>query len=68
MDLGHIKSEGYGFQIEMTREAARVGAKIVEVPILFVERELGVSKMSGQIIWEALIKVTLWGFARVIGR
>ena len=68
MDLGHVKSEGYGFQIEMTREAARVGAKIMEVPILFVERELGVSKMSGKIIWEALMKVTSWGFARVIGR
>lgn len=68
MQLGTISSEGYAFQIEMTRAAVRSGAKICEVPILFVEREFGVSKMSGRIIREALIKVTKWGLLRIIGR
>jgi len=68
MQLGTISSEGYAFQIEMTRAAARSGAKICEVPILFVEREFGVSKMSGRIIREALVKVTKWGLLRIIGR
>lgn len=68
MDLGSIKSEGYAFQIEMTRQATRLGGKIRELPILFVEREIGVSKMSSEIIREALIKVTKWGVARLFGR
>lgn len=68
MQLGTISSEGYAFQIEMTRAAVRSGARICEVPILFVEREFGVSKMSGRIIREALIKVTKWGLLRIIGR
>ena len=68
MQLGTISSEGYAFQIEMTRAAVRSEAKICEVPILFVEREFGVSKMSGRIIREALIKVTKWGLLRIIGR
>ena len=68
MQLETISSEGYAFQIEMTRAAVRSGAKICEVPSLFVEREFGVSKMSGRIIREALIKVTKWGLLRIIGR
>jgi len=68
MNLQGIGSEGYAFQIEMTREADRVGAQIVEVPIVFVEREFGVSKMSGAIVLEALLRVTTWGLARLIGR
>jgi len=68
MNLQGIGSEGYAFQIEMTREADRVGAQIVEVPIVFVEREFGVSKMSGAIVREALLRVTTWGLARLIGR
>jgi dolichol-phosphate mannosyltransferase len=68
MNLDSIESEGYAFQIEMTREARRVGAKIVEFPILFVEREIGVSKMSSKIIREALFKVTKWGIARLFAR
>lgn len=68
MNLQGITSEGYAFQIEMTREAHRIGAQIVEVPIIFVEREFGVSKMSGAIVREALLRVTTWGLARLIGR
>lgn len=64
MNLKEIKSQGYGFQIEMTREAQRVGAAIREIPIRFIERELGKSKMSLGIVFEAIIKVTLWGLKR----
>lgn len=62
--LDTIKSEGYSFQIEMTRAAKRAKAKIVEVPITFRERESGVSKMSGAIVREAMILVTIWGIKR----
>jgi len=65
MNLQANRSEGYAFQIEMTREAARVKAKIFELPILFVEREIGVSKMSAAIVREALVKVSSWGLARL---
>lgn len=65
IDFRKIQSEGYAFQIEMTLAAVNLGAKISEVPISFVEREHGVSKMSGRIIREALFKVTKWGLARV---
>ena len=68
MDLQRITSEGYAFQIEMTREADRVKAKIIERPITFIEREIGLSKMSPQIIGEALFKVTRWGVARLFKR
>ena len=68
MNLSSVTSEGYAFQIEMTREAQRVKAKIVERPITFIEREIGVSKMSPQIIREALVKVTRWGVARLFKR
>ena len=66
INLDQIKSEGYSFQIEMTRAAARVGAKIVEVPITFRERSSGVSKMSGRIVFEAMGRVTLWGIKRIL--
>jgi len=62
--LQEIKSEGYSFQIEMTRAAKIAGAKIVEVPITFRERESGVSKMSGAIVREAMLLVTVWGLKR----
>ncbi len=62
--LQEIKSEGYSFQIEMTRAAKLAGSKIVEVPITFRERESGVSKMSGAIVREAMLLVTVWGLKR----
>lgn len=55
-----IESRGYGFQIEMTWRTQRAGAHIVEVPITFVERRAGNSKMSGSIIQEAFLKVLRW--------
>ena len=64
MELDTVKADGYGFQIEMTYRASRQGARIVEVPISFVERELGQSKMSSDIVVEAMKLVTLWGIRR----
>jgi dolichol-phosphate mannosyltransferase len=56
-----VRSEGYGFQIEMTRRVVRSGRRVIEVPITFVERAGGESKMSPRIVLEALINVTVWG-------
>ena len=64
IDIDSVRADGYGFQIEMTYRAARVGARITEVPIRFVDRQLGKSKMSGKIVVEALLLVTEWGIAR----
>ena len=47
LDLAGVESQGYCFQVDMTYRAVLAGACIIEVPITFVERELGVSKMSG---------------------
>jgi dolichol-phosphate mannosyltransferase len=67
LDLDAVRAEGYGFQIEMTYESRKVGASILEVPIRFVDRVEGESKMSTFIVVEALGLVTLWGFDRLIG-
>jgi len=64
LDLAGVESQGYCFQVDMTWRVVQAGGRVVEVPITFVERELGVSKMSGDIIKEALVKVTLWGAQR----
>ena len=63
LDLDAVESVGYGFQVDMTFRVARMGLKIVEVPITFVERELGASKMSGNIVVEAIVNVTKWGLS-----
>lgn len=57
LDLSKIKLKGYGFQIEMKYAAHCNDFKIAEVPIIFKDRELGVSKMNGSIIIEAIIGV-----------
>jgi dolichol-phosphate mannosyltransferase len=64
LDLAEVRAEGYGFQIEMTYRATQLGATIEEVPIRFVDRESGTSKMSSAIVAEALLLVTYWGIAR----
>lgn len=63
MDLDSVQSKGYGFQVDMTFRTARLGKRIVEVPITFMEREFGESKMSGNIITEAFANVTRWGLS-----
>lgn len=68
MDIASIKSDGYCFQIEMTRRALACRATVGEIPITFIERALGVSKMSFSIALEAILRITAWGFLRLIGR
>lgn len=60
-NLDTVRSEGYAFQIEMTRRIYKAGGRIVEIPITFVERVAGRSKMSKKIVAEALTQVTRWG-------
>ena len=64
IDLDAVRADGYGFQIEMTYRAVQAGARLTEVPIRFVDRERGQSKMSMSIVIEALGLVTKWGVAR----
>ena len=54
IDIDTVGAEGYGFQIEMTYRVAQAGGRIVEVPIKFVDRVRGTSKMSSSIIIEAM--------------
>jgi dolichol-phosphate mannosyltransferase len=61
IDLAAVDSKGYCFQIDLTWRSINSGFMVVEVPITFVERELGISKMSGSNIREALVKVAQWG-------
>ena len=69
LDLDTLKSEGYAFQIEMTRRMHLAGERITEVPITFIERVAGKSKMSRRIVAEALVRVTRWGvYDRLIRR
>jgi dolichol-phosphate mannosyltransferase len=56
-----VASQGYCFQVDWAWRAVRAGARVREVPITFVEREFGRSKMSGSIVREALVRVTVWG-------
>ncbi len=65
--LDRIRADGYGFQIEMTYQAKRAGASVKEVPIRFVDRVDGESKMSTFIVVEALVLVTWWGVQRLMG-
>jgi dolichol-phosphate mannosyltransferase len=61
LSLSHVASQGYCFQVDLAWRAAQAGLRVVEVPITFVERERGASKMSKSIVREALWRVTLWG-------
>lgn len=68
LDLTTINARGYSFQIEMAYRTLRAGGRASEVPITFVEREIGDSKMSSDIVREALILMTKLGFRRMSGR
>ncbi|WP_278234429.1 polyprenol monophosphomannose synthase [Isoptericola sp. AK164] len=61
LDLAAVESHGYCFQVDMTWRVLRGGGSVAEVPITFVERTAGESKMSRAIVVEALTKVTRWG-------
>lgn len=59
--LDDVRADGYGFQVEMTYLTERNGGTIVEIPITFLDRTIGRSKMSLRIVAEALVLVTWWG-------
>jgi dolichol-phosphate mannosyltransferase len=61
LDLHDVASQGYSFQTDLTRRAVERGMTVVEVPITFIEREIGDSKMSGAIMRESLQRITSWG-------
>jgi len=67
LDLSKIKSNGYGFQIEMNFYVWRGGFRIKEIPILFIDRRAGMSKMSRKIIFEAVVGVWKLFFKKLFG-
>ncbi|WP_037570681.1 polyprenol monophosphomannose synthase [Phaeacidiphilus oryzae] len=68
LGMDEVASQGYCFQVDLAWRAVRKGYRVVEVPITFVERELGASKMSRSIVLEALGRVTVWGVRSRLGR
>ena len=64
MDIGNVQSQGYCFQVDMAWRAVKAKLRVVEVPITFIEREIGESKMSSAIVKEALWRVTVWGIQK----
>lgn len=64
LDLTAISSQGYCFQVELAWRLERAGKRVLEHPIVFVERAAGHSKMHLGIVVEALLRVTLWGLRR----
>jgi dolichol-phosphate mannosyltransferase len=68
LDLDAIASQGYVFQIESTYRTLRAGFRVVEIPITFVDRELGGSKMSRRIVLEAIWKVPVLRLRALAGR
>lgn len=63
LGLNDVASAGYCFQVDLAWRGLKAGYRVVEVPIIFVERERGDSKMSRKIVVEALVRTTLWGVA-----
>jgi dolichol-phosphate mannosyltransferase len=68
LDLDAVGTRGYGFQIEMTYRALRAGFRVVELPITFVDRRVGQSKMSGAIVVEAMLQVPILRARALTGR
>ena len=68
MNLDTINARGYSFQIEMAYRTIQSGGRTAEVPIVFVEREIGESKMSKDIVTEALMLMTKFGIKRLLRR
>jgi dolichol-phosphate mannosyltransferase len=61
LGLDNVASAGYCFQVDLAWRALKAGFRVVEVPITFIEREYGDSKMSKRIVLEALALTTVWG-------
>ena len=68
MNLETINARGYSFQIEMAYRTIQQGGRTEEVPIVFIEREVGESKMSRAIVLEALVLMTKFGIRRLLRR
>jgi dolichol-phosphate mannosyltransferase len=68
LGLDNVASAGYCFQVDLAWRALKAGFTVVEVPITFVEREYGDSKMSQKIVLEALLLTTAWGVAYRVGQ
>jgi dolichol-phosphate mannosyltransferase len=68
LDLNHVHSDGYGFQIEMSFKAWRKKFRLKEIPITFTDRRVGISKMNRKIIWEAMWLVWRLRLMALIGR
>jgi dolichol-phosphate mannosyltransferase len=64
IDLDAVRSRGYAFQVEMTYRAIELGFRVIEVPIVFRDRQDGKSKMSRSIVWEAIWRVPLLRLGR----
>lgn len=61
--LDDVESQGYCFQVDLTLRTVRQGLRVTEIPITFVERTVGSSKMSRKIIFEAFWRIAVWGVA-----
>jgi hypothetical protein len=68
LPLDDVAAQGYGFQVEMTKNVLAVDSQVIEVPIEFVERENGSSKMTLAIVLEAFILATKWGIELLFRR
>jgi dolichol-phosphate mannosyltransferase len=68
LDLDRVRSDGYGFQIEMSFKAWRKGFRLKEIPITFTDRRVGISKMNKKIIWEAMWLVWWLRLSALLGR
>ncbi|GAA3008189.1 polyprenol monophosphomannose synthase [Kitasatospora sp. NPDC058063] len=68
LGMDEVASAGYCFQVDLAWRTVKAGFKVAEVPITFVERELGASKMSRSIVVEALWRVTTWGVTDRLAR
>ena len=68
LDLDAIASHGYCFQVDLAWRTLQAGFTVAEVPITFTEREIGESKMNGNIVQEALVRVTVWGLRNRLDR
>ena len=64
MDTDQVASQGYCFQVDLTLRALDRGLRVVEIPVAFVEREVGTSKMDDAIVREAAVRVGVWGVQR----
>jgi dolichol-phosphate mannosyltransferase len=68
VDVGQVQSLGYVFQVELVSRTLQAGLRVVEVPIEFVERVRGDSKMTPEVARESLVRITRWGLAERLRR